>query len=199
MNKLKIALLGNQGSGKTTLARAIDQHYGAEILSFASPIKAMASKLLYSLTGGRTPQEHILQDILTGVIPKDRAFSLDGVQFKEGELREILQFLGQGLRDIHGENTWVDILLRYARTHLLFNLVVDDTRYANEIVQLHEEGFGIIFIDNGVDEIGGHSSERCKTQLKQSGVEPMLRLMYSDGEAINTQRVINLCKELLNR
>ena len=42
---MKIALIGKMGSGKTTLAKYIEERYGYSLLSFATPVKKYAKEL----------------------------------------------------------------------------------------------------------------------------------------------------------
>jgi hypothetical protein len=110
-----IGFAGIAGSGKTTVARLVREHFrlphpqmACDIRKFAAPLRGMLEYV-----GIEKGDEE-------GEVP-------------DPDFRECAQFIGHGLRQIKGQDFWVDIQ-RHAMSGLSAPTVIifDDVRYANE-------------------------------------------------------------------
>ena len=72
-------------------------------------------------------------------------------------VRELLQGIGQGLRDAIDPNLWVKIL--FANTEDWSNYIIADVRYPNELEAIKERNGVLIRIDRNGAGAGDHSSE----------------------------------------
>jgi hypothetical protein len=116
-----IALMGADGSGKTTVAEMLQRHHGFTRLRFADTLKSML------LTLGLSPEEvdgslkEVPTQLLCGKTP-----------------RHAMRTLGtEWGRDMIGENIWVGAF-QHRLTQLLAsnpdaNIVIDDARFPNEM------------------------------------------------------------------
>ena len=72
-------------------------------------------------------------------------------------VRELLQGIGQGLRDAIDPNLWVKIL--FANTEGWSNYIIADVRYPNEVYAIKKRNGILIRIDRNGAGAGNHSSE----------------------------------------
>lgn len=72
-------------------------------------------------------------------------------------VRELLQEVGQGLRDAIDPDIWVKAL--FANTEDWANIIIADVRYPNELEAIKERGGILIRIDRKGAGAGNHSSE----------------------------------------
>lgn len=69
-----------------------------------------------------------------------------------------LQYLGNKVRDILGDNIWIDAMMRDA-SHI-DNVVISDVRYNNEIHAVHDAGGLVLRVNRpGTGPINNHVSE----------------------------------------
>ena len=80
-------------------------------------------------------------------------------------VRELLQGIGQGLRDAIDPNLWVKIL--FANTEGWTNYIIADVRYPNEIKAIKERNGVLIRIDRKGAGAGNHSSETALDDYKE--------------------------------
>ena len=80
-------------------------------------------------------------------------------------VRELLQGIGQGLRDAIDPNLWVKIL--FANTEGWSNYIIADVRYPNEIKAIKERNGVLIRIDRKGAGAGNHSSETALDDYKE--------------------------------
>ena len=80
-------------------------------------------------------------------------------------VRELLQGIGQGLRDAIDPNLWVKIL--FANTEDWSNYITADVRYPNEIKAIKERNGVLIRIDRKGAGAGNHSSETALDDYKE--------------------------------
>jgi hypothetical protein len=73
------------------------------------------------------------------------------------EVRKFLQRLGDGGRQVFGEDFWVDRLMERARSY--DRVVIPDVRYPNEAAAIQELGGVVIRIDRPGHVPQGHVSE----------------------------------------
>lgn len=74
---------------------------------------------------------------------------------------QLLQFLGEGLRGVYGENVWVDPLFASLKG-IQGNVFVGDLRYKNEFLALKKAGFTLVKIEKKnriIDRDPFHKSE----------------------------------------
>lgn len=72
-------------------------------------------------------------------------------------VRELLQEVGQGLRDAIDPNLWIKAL--FANTEGWSNYIIADVRYPNELEAIKERDGVLIRIDRNGAGAGNHSSE----------------------------------------
>ena len=80
-------------------------------------------------------------------------------------VRELLQGIGQGLRDAIDPNLWVKIL--FANTEDWSNYIIADVRYPNEVNAIKERNGILIRIDRKGAGAGNHSSETALDNYKE--------------------------------
>ena len=80
-------------------------------------------------------------------------------------VRELLQGIGQGLRDAIDFDLWVKIL--FANTEGWSNYIIADVRYPNEIEAIKERNGILLRIDREGAGAGNHSSETALDNYKE--------------------------------
>lgn len=80
-------------------------------------------------------------------------------------VRELLQGIGQGLRDAIDPNLWVKIL--FANTEDWLNYIIADVRYPNEVYAIKERNGILLRIDRKGAGAGNHSSETALDNYKE--------------------------------
>ena len=80
-------------------------------------------------------------------------------------VRELLQGIGQGLRDAIDPNLWVKIL--FANTEDWSNYIIADVRYPNEVKAIKERNGILLRIDRKGAGAGNHSSEIALDDYKE--------------------------------
>ena len=80
-------------------------------------------------------------------------------------VRELLQGIGQGLRDAIDFDLWVKIL--FANTEGWSNYIIADVRYPNEIEAIKERNGILLRIDREGAGAGNHSSEIALDNYKE--------------------------------
>jgi len=80
-------------------------------------------------------------------------------------VRELLQGVGQGLRDAIDPNLWVKAL--FANTDGWSNYIIADVRYPNELAAIKERGGILIRIDRKDAGAGNHDSETALDDYKE--------------------------------
>ena len=80
-------------------------------------------------------------------------------------VRELLQGIGQGLRDTIDFDLWVKIL--FANTEDWSNYIIADVRYPNEVYAIKERNGILLRIDRKGAGAGNHSSETALDDYKE--------------------------------
>ena len=80
-------------------------------------------------------------------------------------VRELLQEVGQGLRDAVDPNLWIKAL--FANTEDWSNYIIADVRYLNELEAIKERDGVLIRIDRNGAGAGNHSSETALDDYKE--------------------------------
>lgn len=125
MRPLIIGLCGRAGSGKTSVARFIEDKYGATRLAFAAPLKTLAMELWdfseEQVYGEADVKEAI--DPRWGISP-----------------RTAMQRLGDGARRHLYDGIWIEsVLKQIGRQRGVF--VIEDLRYLNEASSISAIGY----------------------------------------------------------
>ena len=80
-------------------------------------------------------------------------------------VRELLQGVGQGLRDAIDPNLWIKVL--FANTENWSNYIIADVRYPNEVYAIKKRNGVLIRIDRKGAGAGNHSSETALDDYKE--------------------------------
>jgi len=117
------------GSGKTTLATFMEESFGFERLSFATPIKSMVHTLcLWSRYEG---------DCNEFLMPQNKETPIPSLNYKS--VRELCQSLGVDWAKTHlGEDIWVQIL--FERASYDKPIIIDDVRFPIEYEAIKARG-----------------------------------------------------------
>jgi dephospho-CoA kinase len=196
-----IALLGRAGSGKTTASQLLVDHYGAQRVSFAAPLKKLAMRLWdfapHQVYGDQRDKERV--DDRYGFTP-----------------REAMQRLGEGARQELGLNVWIQACFNnigdafQKKQGSLF--VIDDLRYPNEAEALHESGVFNSYIiklvcsdshqmdakfadhpsERGVDEVDSRLIYDVVVSHKSPGAHDLLTKLSNVFSTISSSAVLSV-------
>lgn len=143
--KPNIAFIGYMGVGKTTASDYLVEKHGYVKMSFAEPVKEIASIVLEDMD--------TFMDDNFGIAPVDAVdgWTPDLVNQQKGNpsIRKLLQLIGTELgRDRYGDIVWIDAMRDRINAHGWVSqkpIVIDDTRFLNEAEFLRREfGFKVI-------------------------------------------------------
>lgn len=146
-----IALAGNKGSGKTTLAAYLTVERGFLRRPFAGPLKAMVTTLLrhQSIDPGE------IERMINGDLKELPTSALGG-----RSPRYAMQTLGTEWRDIMSTTLWVDIWRNATDTiREVHNIVIDDLRFPHEAEAIWKLGGKIVLVDRPYTPTDEHKSE----------------------------------------
>ena len=143
-----IALVGNAGAGKSTVADYLMREHGYVLIKFAGPLKAMLRAIGLDdeeIEGSRKEQPC---DLLCGKTPRHAMVTL-GTEWG---------------RDLIGVDFWAGLWQEEAAMHLNAGhiVVVDDCRFPNEYAAVKEIGgmaWHIVRPDHAGSSLPGHRSE----------------------------------------
>lgn len=150
----RIAFSGKMASGKSTTAKHLMDEYG-----YVKTCMAAVMKEIEQIQATQHPEmwHTELRPWLELIVPKTNMMSgsvrsevgqwivrlMRKIPSTPGEKnRDFLQALGNGLREFHHEDVWVNTVITSMGN--MDNVVIDDIRYPNEIERLREEGFIIV-------------------------------------------------------
>lgn len=146
-----IALCGYAQSGKDTVAKMMNELEGYQRVAFADPLKELALEI--------NPQVKT-----TGYVPLADVVATRGWEEakKFPQVREFLQNLGVGVRNVIGQDTWLELAM--ARAHAIeeqaLDVVFTDARFRNELDAVYNTGGWIIeVIRPGTKPPNQHVSE----------------------------------------
>lgn len=154
-----IAVTGQIGSGKSTVAKHLASQHDFQPISIAEPLKRIAMEV-YGLE-----HHHVFGS------QEDKAEELPLVRSADGKPRtprQILEWLGtEGFRTID-PNTWLNLAMRRVATFRDedTSVVITDTRFENEFEAVKERDGAIWLIEKigGRQENTGHSSDDASKQ-----------------------------------
>lgn len=158
-----IALCGDAGSGKTTAADYLVEHYGYRRVKFADPLKNMLRAMGLTERQIEGDQKEIAQDALCGRSP-----------------RHLMQTLGtEWGRDCIGKNLWINLWCE--RVNFLLSdgesVIVDDMRFSNELMAAYAVDAQVYRLHRPgqANKAGDHASETGLTYA-------LLPVIVNDGD-----------------
>jgi hypothetical protein len=143
-----VALVGYGQAGKDTAALALVDN-GWKRRAFADPIRELAWKVNPKIMGDYTLR------MLVG------EHGWDGAKVTYPGIRQCLQHLGQGVREIVGEGAWISAIEPRIWANIEDGVVITDCRHPNEAEFVREVfGGSIVRITRpGVGPVNNHISE----------------------------------------
>lgn len=163
-----IGISGKAGSGKDTAAKMLEVLYAnpdisyedfankryknfadIQIVHFADSLKETA-QVLFRISEWETNTQEGKKTTINWI---------------GKTVRELLQGIGQGLRDAIDFDLWVKIL--FANTEDWSNYIIADVRYPNEVKAIKERNGILLRIDRKGAGAGNHSSETALDDYKE--------------------------------
>lgn len=179
MSEPLVGLMGYAQSGKDTFAGLL----GYRRIAFADKLKDLA--LACSPLVGDQRDAGDLETIVSD-------FGWEYAKAKVPGVREFLQNLGVGVRDILGRDLWVHAALSDYEPGL--PTVITDVRFLNEIAEIKNLGGFIVRIDRpGIEAPNNHVSEHG-----WQDTEPDL-LVVNDGDLAELEAKARILDRLLRR
>ena len=134
MSRPNFALIGRARSGKDSTALRLGWAHGYTRLAFADALKTSALDLdpiVASVAGEELKLSYLVN-----------RWGWDHAKERHPEVRRILQYMGQGIRDMDPD-FWLRPVLNQIEgaKRLGWPVVVTDVRYRNEVEALKAEGF----------------------------------------------------------
>ena len=155
-----IGISGKAGSGKDTAAKMLEVLYANPDISYEDFVNRKYKNFV-------DIEVVHFADILKETVQALFAIGEWETNTQEGKkvtiswigktVRELLQEVGQGLRDAIDPDVWVKAL--FANTEDWANIIIADVRYPNELEAIKERGGVLIRIDRNGAGAGNHSSE----------------------------------------
>jgi hypothetical protein len=165
---MRIALIGNSKSGKSTLACHLVDKFDFKRYSFADRLKLFSAYPVKDLTKTTKSVEEIYEEVFKDPMSpyKDtKNVEYEGMTFPNG-MRGFAQGCGSAARDLIGVDTWVNALLKLIEEENAERIVIDDVRFENEAHALADQGFELIFLNYpGTDT--DVVSEQCQALAKE--------------------------------
>ena len=155
-----IGISGKAGSGKDTAAKMLEVLYANPDISYEDFVNRRYKNFV-------DIEVVHFADILKETVQALFAIGEWETNTQEGKkvtiswigktVRELLQEVGQGLRDAIDPDVWVKAL--FANTDGWSNYIIADVRYPNELMAIKERGGVLIRIARNGAGAGNHSSE----------------------------------------
>lgn len=172
MSSKIIALTGLKQSGKSTVAKYLEEVYGFRRINFKDALLAELKEYF--------------PDFLSAEAEYHKCTINELLEKKPGHIRQLLQNFGTELRRGENENYWVD----QWRRHILFGsfvdkVVVDDCRFLNEAAAIRGMGGKIIRVmKTGQEMNDSHASE---SEMKHIQVDHIIAADQGDHEMLIKQ------------
>ena len=160
-----IGLSGYAQSGKDSVASILVREYGYERIAFADPIKDLLYKINPQITIGAISNAS-LQDVV------DR-YNWEFAK-QSPKVRQMLQDLGVGARELFGSNFWIDLALAKAKQE--HRVVITDVRFKNEAQMITIAGGELWRVER--PHTGPVNSHISETELDN---HPMDRRIYNSS------------------
>ena len=169
---MRIAFCGPRGTGKTTLARHLEERHGFARMSLATPIKRIIAECPQN---SYERHQYLLQwarELFSGSLVLQARFATEAAKVlaTERDPGRRAQLLGTDVGRALDQEVWI----RYLLTHLPDgHVAVDDVRFVNECEALRRAGFRLVRLTAPPDVLvarlvaraaerrdPGHASER---------------------------------------
>lgn len=163
-----IGISGKAGSGKDTAAKMLEVLYANPDISYEDfanrRYKNFADILIVHFADALKEAAQVLFRLGEWEINTQEGKKTT-INWIGKTVRELLQGIGQGLRDAIDFDLWVKIL--FANTKGWSNYIIADVRYPNEIKAIKERNGILLRIDRKGAGAGNHSSETALDNYKE--------------------------------
>ena len=163
-----IGISGKAGSGKDTAAKMLEVLYSNPDISYEDFVnkryKNFADILIVHFADALKETAQVLFRLGEWETNTQEGKKTT-INWIGKTVRELLQGIGQGLRDAIDFDLWVKIL--FANTKGWSNYIIADVRYPNEIKAIKERNGILIRIDRKGAGAGNHSSETALDDYKE--------------------------------
>ena len=163
-----IGISGKAGSGKDTAAKMLEVLYANPDISYEDfankRYKNFADILIVHFADALKETAQVLFRIGEWETNTQEGKKTT-INWIGKTVRELLQGIGQGLRDAIDPNLWIKIL--FANTEGWTNYIIADVRYPNEIKAIKERNGILLRIDREGAGAGNHSSETALDDYKE--------------------------------
>lgn len=177
-----VGIVGRKRAGKDTAAQVLISEHGYTRVGFADALKALALKADPNIgTWDAEPLSYLVERL-----------GWERAKDYRDEVREFLQTLGTGAREILGPDIWVNAWA-LAVEAASGAVVVPDVRFENEAAHLRALGFVLVRVERpGLDTSDTHVSE-----VESDGISA--HCVMNDGDVgLLRARVRNLAREFLS-
>lgn len=158
MTESFIGILGCLGSGKTTAAKYIQQHYQYKLLSVAEPLRKIG------LIFGFTPQQiYGSQQDKLEVHPR---WGISSRRFLQVMGTEVFrEYVPQVLPDMKIQyGVWIDLMVHKIQTYK-YQRVVTDIRFPDEVKMVKDMGGIVIRLKRNAPHLTDSSNQHISEQL----------------------------------
>ena len=163
-----IGISGKAGSGKDTAAKMLEVLYANPDISYEDFVnkryKNFADILIVHFADALKETAQVLFRLGEWETNTQEGKKTT-INWIGKTVRELLQGIGQGLRDAIDFDLWVKIL--FANTKGWSNYIIADVRYPNEIKAIKERNGILLRIDRKGAGAGNHSSETALDDYKE--------------------------------
>lgn len=150
--KILIGIAGPAGSGKSTVADHLTEHYGFQRLRFAGALKSMIRVILM--------ESGVSYDTTTRMIQGDLK-EVPTPLLNGHSPRHAMQTLGtEWGRNQLGDDFWTNIVKQQVKSSERDRIVIDDVRFENEAFLIRSLGGTVIRLAGRGGLIGDHISEQ---------------------------------------
>lgn len=157
---MRIAFCGPRGTGKTTLARHLEERHGFARMSLAAPIKRIIAECP---TDSHERHQYLLQwarELFSGSLVLQARFATEAARAlaAERDPGRRAQLIGTDVGRALDQEVWI----RYMLTHLPDGPVaVDDVRFANECEALRAARFRLVRLTAPPDVLAARLAARA--------------------------------------
>jgi deoxynucleotide monophosphate kinase-like protein len=150
-----VGLTGYAGTGKDTVGVMLVREGWAR-LAFADNVRALALAANPHIATSWSPH---LADVerLVDIVATE---GWDTAKRRYPEVRRFLQALGSGVRNVLGDETWIEAAMSQLSGFQGVNVVVTDVRHENEAAAIRSHGGVIVRVNRpGVEPANDHVTE----------------------------------------